>query len=215
MASPVAATRTVVVADDHPLFRAALVRLVGDDASLTLTAVAIDGGEALKAILEHQPDVAVLDMRMPVLSGSEVSARIAQSDCTTRMLLLSEYHDGETVTEALEAGAAGYLSKSATAAEITQAILRVAEGEAVLDATLGGQVAEAIRTRGGARPRLSPRERDVLRHIAAGHGSREIAMEMHLAVPTVKTHLAHLYQKLGVNDRASAVAEAMRQGLLD
>jgi two-component system nitrate/nitrite response regulator NarL len=215
MASPAATTTTVVVADDHPLFRAALIRLVRDEAALTLTAVAIDGGEALKAILEHQPDVAVVDTRMPVLSGSEVSARVAQSDCATRVLLLSEYHDGETVTEALEAGAAGYLAKSATAAEITQAILRVAEGEAVLDATLGDEVAGAIRARGGARPRLSPRERDVLRHIAAGHGSREIAMDMHLAVPTVKTHLAHLYQKLGVNDRASAVAEAMRQGLLD
>jgi two-component system, NarL family, nitrate/nitrite response regulator NarL len=215
MASSVVATRTVVVADDHPLFRAALIRLVGEETSLTLTAVAIDGGEALKAVLEHEPDVAVLDMRMPVLSGSEVSGRIAQSDCATRVLLLSEYHDGKTVTEALEAGAAGYLSKSATAAQITQAILRVAEGEAVLDSTLGDEVAGAIRARGGARPRLSPRERDVLRHIAAGHGSREIAMDMHLAVPTVKTHLAHLYQKLGVNDRASAVAEAMRQGLLD
>jgi two-component system, NarL family, nitrate/nitrite response regulator NarL len=215
VASPLAETRTVVVADDHPLFRAALIGLVGDEATLTLTAVAIDGGEALAAVLEHQPDVAVLDMRMPVLSGSEVSARIAQSDCATRVLLLSEYHDGETITEALEAGAAGYLSKSATAAEITQAVRRVADGEAVLDAKLGDEVAGAIRARGGARPRLSPRERDVLRHIAAGHGSREIAMDMNLAVPTVKTHLAHLYQKLGVNDRASAVAEAMRQGLLD
>ena len=215
MASPVAATRTVVVADDHPLFRGAIVALVGQEASLTLTAVAIDGGEALEAILEHQPDVAILDMRMPVLSGSEVSARIAQSDCPTRVLLLSEYHDGETVTEALEAGAAGYLSKAATAAEIIQAILRVAQGEAVLDAKLGDEVAAAIRARGGARAHLSPRERDVLRHIASGHGSREIALDMHLAVPTVKTHLAHLYQKLGVNDRASAVAEAMRQGLLD
>jgi two-component system, NarL family, nitrate/nitrite response regulator NarL len=215
MASSIAATRTVVVADDHPLFRAALIRLVGDEASLTLTAVAIDGGEALKAILEHQPDVAVLDMRMPVLSGSEVSARLVQSDCATRVLLLSEYHDGEIVTEALEAGAAGYLSKSATAAQIIQAIVRVAEGESVLDSTLGDRVAEAIRARGGARPHLSPRERDVLRHIADGHGSREIAMDMHLAVPTIKTHLAHLYQKLGVNDRASAVAEAMRQGLLE
>jgi two-component system nitrate/nitrite response regulator NarL len=208
-------TRTVVVADDHPLFRAALIRLVGDEATLTLAAVANDGGEALAAVLEHQPDVAVLDMRMPVLSGSEVSARIAQSDCATRVLLLSEYHDGETITEALEAGAAGYLSKSATAAEITQAVRRVAEGEAVLDAKLGDEVAGAIRARGGVRTRLSPREQDVLRHIAAGHGSREIAMDMSLAVPTVKTHLAHLYQKLGVNDRASAVAEAMRQGLLD
>jgi two-component system nitrate/nitrite response regulator NarL len=215
MASPLAPTRTVVVADDHPLFRAALTGLVGEEASLVLMAVAVDGGEALKAILEHQPDVAVLDMRMPVLSGSEVSARLAHSECATRVLLLSEYHDGEIVTEAFEAGAAGYLSKSATAAEITQAIRRVAQGQAVLDATLGDEVVGAIRARGGARPRLSPREQDVLRHIAAGHGSREIAMEMNLAVPTVKTHLAHLYQKLGVNDRASAVAEAMRQGLVD
>ena len=217
MASPVAsAAIRVVIADDHPLYRAALADLVGHDPKLEVVHAAEDGRNALDAVFEHDPDVVVLDMKMPELTGTEVASQIRERGSDARILFLSEYHTGELVTEAFEAGAAGYLAKSSGPAEIRSAIGRVAAGEVVLDAKLSDEVASAIRSRSvSAAPRLSPRELAVLHEIAAGHGAREIALGMNLAVPTVKTHLSHLYQKLGVKDRGAAVAEAMRRGLLD
>lgn len=215
MASALATTIRVVIADDHPLYRAALADLVGHDPNLEVVHVAEDGRKALEAVLEHDPDVVVLDMKMPDLTGTEVATQIRERGSEARILFLSEYHTGELVTEAFEVGGAGYLAKSSGPAEIRSAIGRVAAGEVVLDAKLSDEVASAIRSRSATAPRLSPRELAVLREIAAGRGAREIALEMHLAVPTVKTHLSHLYQKLGVKDRGAAVAEAMRRGLLD
>ena len=205
----------VVVADDHPLYRAALEDAISACASLRLLAVASDGSEALAAIREHRPDVAVLDMRMPKLDGQAVVRRLRALELDTRVLFISEYHDGELVLDSFGVGAAGYLAKSATAEEICAAVRQVAAGECVLPANVGNGLVSAIRERTYSNVRLSEREQTVLQLIAEGNTARLIARRLHLAVPTVKTHTKNLYAKLGVSDRGSAVAEAMRRGLVE
>ncbi|HXM86454.1 MAG TPA: response regulator transcription factor, partial [Solirubrobacteraceae bacterium] len=167
------------------------------------------------AIREHRPEVAVLDMRMPQLDGQAVVRRLRALELDTRVLFISEYHDGELVLDSLGNGAAGYLAKSATAEEISDAVRQVAAGECVLPASIGNGLVSAIRERTYSSVQLSERERTVLQLIAEGNTARLIALRLHLAVPTVKTHTKNLYAKLGVSDRGSAVAEAMRRGLVE
>jgi two-component system nitrate/nitrite response regulator NarL len=216
MSTPPATTGviSVVVADDHPLFRAALAEIIGSNPRLQVVATASDGQEALDQIRLHSPDVAVLDMRMPRLDGREVMRRLRQSELQTRVLFVSEYHGGEVVLQALTAGAAGYLSKSATGAEICSSIEKIAGGDAVLPSDIGTDLASTLRERGHSGTHLTARELEVLGLIAEGESANVIARRLDLAVPTVKTHLQNLYAKLGVNDRGAAVAEAMRRGLL-
>jgi two-component system nitrate/nitrite response regulator NarL len=207
-------TITVVIADDHPLFRAALAETISGAERLTLLAAASDGEEALDLIRTHRPDVAVLDMRMPRLDGREVVRRVRQNELATRVLFVSEYHGGELVLQALTAGGAGYLSKAASGDEICSAIARVAAGDAVLPSDIGTDLASTLREHGDTGTRLTARELGVLELIAEGESANMIAERLHLAVPTVKTHIQNLYAKLGVNDRGAAVAESMRRGLL-
>jgi two-component system, NarL family, nitrate/nitrite response regulator NarL len=211
---PEGAPISVILADDHPLFRSALLETIASDDRIQVVATGADGQEALDLIREHQPRVAVLDMRMPRLDGREVVRRLRQADLPTRVLFVSEYHGGELVLQALTAGGAGYLSKSASADEICTAIVRVAHGEAVLPSDIGTDLATTLRERGDTGARLTARELGVLELIAEGESANVIAERLHLAVPTVKTHIQNLYAKLGVNDRGAAVAEAMRRGLL-
>ena len=140
--------------------------------------------------------------------------RVRQAELDTRVLFVSEYHGGELVLQALTAGGAGYLSKSASAEEIRSSIVRIARGDAVLPSDVGTNLASALRERGDTGTHLTARELGVLELIAEGESASVIAHRLHLAVPTVKTHIQNLYAKLGVNDRGSAVAESMRRGLL-
>jgi two-component system nitrate/nitrite response regulator NarL len=205
---------SVVIADDHPLFLDALRRTVESFGELRLLAAAADGQEALDLIRHHRPDVAVLDMRMPKLDGREVMRRLRDEEPATRVLFISEYHGGELVLQALTAGAAGYLPKSSSPAEICGAIIRISHGESVLPAEIGTELAGTLRDRGSAAAHLTEREVGVLELIAEGESANMIADRLHLAVPTVKSHIQNLYAKLGVNDRGAAVAEAMRRGLI-
>jgi two-component system nitrate/nitrite response regulator NarL len=206
---------TVLVADDHPLYRAALGEAVRASPRLELVGLASDGDEALTAIRRHEPDVVLLDMRMPELDGHAVARRLHEQQSSTRVLFISEYHDGDLVLDALSAGGSGYLTKAATAEEICLAIGRVAGGECVLPPEVGHGLASAVRDHRHAVVRLSEREQTVLELIAEGNTARLIADQLHLATPTVKTHIKNLYTKLGVSDRGSAVAEAMRRGLVE
>jgi two-component system, NarL family, nitrate/nitrite response regulator NarL len=206
---------SVVVADDHPLYRAALEDAIRSGPGLQLVAVASHGGEALEAICAHRPDVALLDMRMPELDGQSVVRRLRELELDTSVLFISEYHDGALVLDSLGAGAAGYLAKSATAEQICDAVHQVAAGECVLPSDVGTGLASAIRERVPTTVNLSEREQTVLQLIAEGNTARQIAHRLHLAVPTVKTHIKNVYAKLGVSDRGAAVAEAMRRGLVD
>jgi two-component system nitrate/nitrite response regulator NarL len=205
---------SVLIADDHPLFLAALAETLGGAERLRVVATATDGQEALELIRSHRPDVALLDMRMPRLDGREVVRRVRQAELPTRVLFVSEYHGGELVLQALTAGGSGYLSKTASAEQIRAAVVKVAEGEAVLPSDIGTDLASTLRDRGDTGTRLTARELGVLELIAEGESANVIAQRLHLAVPTVKTHIQNLYAKLGVNDRGAAVAESMRRGLL-
>ena len=206
----------VLVADDHPLFREALADTIDQRPEFELVAKVASGREALAEIQGTPPDVAVLDMKMPELDGMDVVDAVTRDELPTRVLLLSAFLDSSLGYRALGAGAAGYLSKDSTGERICEAILAVAHGETVLDPEIQAGVAREIRMRAeDERPALTAREREILRLTADGCSAPQIAEQLYLSPTTVRTHLQHLYEKLGVSDRAAAVAEAMRQRLLE
>jgi two-component system nitrate/nitrite response regulator NarL len=207
----------VLIADDHPLFREAIARVVAGSDELELAGEAADGLDALTKIRELRPDVAVIDVRMPELDGSDVLATVRDERLPTNVVFLSAFLDSKTVYDAVASGARAYLSKEADGDEIVAAIAAAARGETILAPEVQTGLAEQIRIReeSEARPRLSEREREVLRLIAQGLSAPEIGERIHLSTATVKTHLQHLYEKLGVSERAAAVAEGMRRGLVE
>jgi two-component system nitrate/nitrite response regulator NarL len=206
----------VVVADDHPFFRDGVSRGLAQSGRVEVVAEAEDGQAALEAIRELRPDVALVDQQMPGVDGIGVVHAVVREQLPTRVLLLSAHHDGALVFAALQEGAAGYLAKDARRAEIVEAVLTVARGEVVVPAELAAGLAGEIRLRAGAgAPALSERERQVLEAFAQGRSIPQVAEELLIGVSTVKTHTQRLYEKLGVSDRAAAVAEAMRRGLLE
>ncbi len=208
---------TVLIADDHPLFRDGIARAIRARPDLELVAEAEDGRTALERIRELVPAVAVLDLRLPGLDGLEVLNAVRRDGLATRVLTLSAAEDGALVFEAMSGGAAGYLSKRADRTAVCDAVAAVARGETVLEPGLQGGLLEEVRARGvaGTRPVLTPRETEILRLIADGLSAPDIARRLFLSTATVKTHIGHLYEKLGVSDRAACVAEAMRRGLLE
>lgn len=206
----------VVVGDDHPMFREGVVRALVSSGEIDVVAEAEDGTEALGLIREHRPQVAVLDYRMPGMDGGEVAAAVNRDELPTRVLLVSAHDESAIVYKALQQGAAGFLSKESTRSELVSAVVRCSKGKDVLDPELAAGLASEIRRRNEPDvPALSPREREVLKLIAAGRSIPAMAKELFLAPSTVKTHVQRLYEKLGVSDRAAAVAEAMRRKLLD
>ena len=208
---------SVVVADDHPLFREGIERAVKERPELELVGSARDGREALELVRGAEPQVAVIDLRLPGLDGLQILNAVTRDGLRTRVLMLSASGDAELVYRAVQGGAAGYFRKEADRHTILDAISAVARGATVIDPILHAGVFDQIRLRGGGdeRPILTAREREVLTLMADGMSGPQIAGRLIVALPTVKTHQARLYEKLGVSDRAAAVAEAMRRGLLE
>lgn len=206
----------VVIADDHPLFREAVASTVRERPEFELVAETADGRAALDAIRELRPDVAVLDVKMPDLDGLQVLNAVRREDLPTRVVLLTAFLEGSIAFDAMAAGASAFLSKEADRTRLGDAIAAASRGETVLGPEIQGGLAAEIRLRGATdRPPLSEREQEVLRHVAAGRSAPQIAELLVLSPATVKSHLQSLYEKLGVSDRAAAVAEAMRRGLLE
>jgi two-component system nitrate/nitrite response regulator NarL len=206
----------VYIADDHPMFLEAVVEAIQERPELEVVGSAGNGHDAAAGVLELEPDVAVLDMRLRGLSGQEVLELAVERRSTTRFLFLSAHVESDVVFEALARGAAGYLSKEVDRDAICSAVVAVAEGETVLSLDVQRNLAGAIRQRNaGERPVLTPRERAVLSLAAEGLSTREIAVRLSVASATVKTHLQSIYTKLDVPDRTSAVASAMRRGMLE
>lgn len=208
---------SVLVADDHPLYREGIVRAVRDRPDLELVGEAADGREALELIKELAPDVAVLDIRMPELEGTQVLSAVRRDGVPTEVLFLSAFMESELAYKTVAEGAKGYLSKESSRQEICEAIVTVARGGTALAPEVQAGLAQEIqvRERSEGRPNLTSRESEVLGMIAEGLSAPDIAKRIHLSPTTVKTHLHTLYEKLGVSDRAAAVAEAMRRGLLE
>lgn len=207
---------SVVVGDDHPVYRQGVVRALKDSGTIEVLAEAADGRATLAAIREHTPDVAVVDYTMPGLTGLEIVHAVERDGLPTRVIVLSAIDDASVVYQALAAGASGYLTKEADREEIAVAIRQCARGQKYVPAALAGGLAGEVhqRARGDA-SLLSPRELEVVRMIAEGLSVPQMAQRIHLAPTTVRTHVQNLYEKLGVSDRGAAVAEAMRRRLLE
>jgi two-component system nitrate/nitrite response regulator NarL len=206
----------VLVADNHPLYRQALSATLRQSGRFEVTGECIDGETALAALRTGRPDVAVLDLKMPGRDGLGVLEAARAEGIPTRVLILSGYLGSDVVYATLEAGAAGYLSKDTAAGAICDAVAAVARGETVLAPELHAALATEIRGRAANdRPVLTPREQEIMRLTAEGHSAREVAGRLYVSPGTVKTHLQNVYEKLGVSERAAAVAEAMRRGLLE
>jgi two-component system nitrate/nitrite response regulator NarL len=211
-----AALVTVVVVDDHPFFRDGVARGLTQSGRIRVLAEAEDGRQALEVIAREQPEVALVDYQMPDMDGIAVVRALKRDDSPTRVLLLSALTDSAIVFQALEEGASGYLAKDSSRAEIVDAVIRVARGDTVVPPSLTVGLVEQIRLR--SQPDalvLSERERQIVQGFARGLSIPQLAGELFIGTSTVKTYAQRLYEKLGVSDRAAAVAEAMRRGLLE
>ena len=207
----------VLIADDHPVYREGVARALREHPDLELVAECGDAATALTLIEEHRPDVALLDLRMPGRGGMHVLERLRVDPDAPRAVILSAYHDPETVHEALLHGAATYLSKSSSRAAICAAVARVARGEVVLNEVVTSALTaelQDVQEHATLFVPLTSREQEVLELCADGLRAPAIARELHLGTSTVKSHLASLYRKLGARDRAAAVAIGYRQGLV-
>jgi len=198
---------TVLVADDHPVVRAGLEGMLATQPDFELVASVADGAQALARIRERAPDVALLDLRMPEIDGLALIEELGGT--TTRLLVLTTYENDADISSCLAAGAAGYLLKDTPRNELFDAIRRAARGERVLSP----RIAERMRRRNA--DALSARELEVLSAAARGEPNRAIAKRLFISEATVKTHLLHIYNKLGVSQRTAAVTEALRRGLID
>uniref|UniRef100_A0A942T244 Response regulator transcription factor n=1 Tax=Neobacillus citreus TaxID=2833578 RepID=A0A942T244_9BACI len=204
----------VVVADDHPIVRAGIVALLQDADDVEVVGQASDGRSAVTTVLRERPDVVLMDLRMPQLDGDRATAEILRSAPDVRVLILTTYESDDQILAAIEAGATGYLLKAAPESEILAGVRATARGETALAPSAAAALVR--RTTGGNRgvPSLSPRELDVLRLVAQGNSNPAIGRALFLSETTVKTHLGHVFDKLGVNDRTRAVTRAMELGLL-
>ncbi|MDQ3865926.1 MAG: response regulator transcription factor [Actinomycetota bacterium] len=206
----------VLVADDHPLYREGVVRALSASGQVEIVGEAEDGRSALAKIQEQLPDVALLDYKLPELDGVAVTNAVVRERLPVRVLLVSAFTDSGVVYKALETGAAGFVSKEARREQIVDAVLACARGENVVPPDVAAGLVSEIRLRKqNDMPALTQREQEILHLIAAGKSLPEVAKELYLGLTTVKTHVQHLYDKLGVSDRAAAVATAMRRGLLE
>jgi two-component system, NarL family, nitrate/nitrite response regulator NarL len=197
---------TVYVADDHPVYREGVSLALRRRPEFEVVGEAEDGRTALEDIRRIRPDVAVLDVMMPRLEGGVILNAVVRDGLPTRVVLLSATVHDEDAEAALLSGASAYLSKEATRDAICDAVAAAARGLGTPHVRRNGAV---------PRPLLSPRELEVLRLTAGGQSAPSIGRELHLSPETVKTHLKNVYDKLGVSDRAAAVAEGMRRGLLE
>jgi len=214
----------VVIADDQKIVRDGLATLLGLLDGITVVGTAIDGDDAVRQVAATEPDIVLMDLRMPNCSGVEATEKLAAAGARARVVVLTTYSDDDWVFAALRAGARGFLTKDASAEEIQQAILTVASGEAQLDPTVQRRLLEALssgRRAGAGEPpasvvipdNLTPREVDVLRLVAAGFSNAEIADALYVSDATVKTHINHLLAKSAMRDRAQLVGYAFRNGL--
>jgi two-component system response regulator DegU len=208
----------VILADDHPLVRQGLRSMLDTSEEIEVVAEA-DDGEALVALTEeHHPDVVVADIRMPGMDGLEAVRTIRKRHPDVKALMLTVHDEEGYVTEAVGAGATGYLLKTVSGPELIKCVLAVAEGKAMLHPAVTRKLIDefAAMSRSGGRPQhLSKREQEVLQLLAYGRSNKEIARELGIGTQTVKTHISHIFGKLGAADRTGAVALALRKGLVE
>ncbi|MFG2478500.1 response regulator [Streptomyces fagopyri] len=205
---------TLLIVDDHPVVRDGLRGMFESAPGFTVLGEAADGVAALALARTLDPDVVLMDLRMPGGDGVAAIAELTRRDARARVLVLTTYDTDSDTLPAIEAGATGYLLKDAPRDELFAAVRAAAEGRTVLSPAVASRLVSAVRTPTTTRDSLSAREREVLALVAKGTSNREIARALFISEATVKTHLTHLYAKLGVNDRAAAVAVGYDRGIL-
>ena len=203
----------ILIVDDHPVVRDGLRGMLSGQPDFTVVGEASNGQDAVQMVTEHQPDVALMDLRMPQLDGVGAIQQIkALPGARTNVLVLTTYESDADILRAIEAGATGYLLKDAPREELYQAVRFAAEGKSYLSPSVATRLTGSLRRPANAS--LSPREIDVLRLVARGASNKEIARQLHLSEATVKSHLLHIFTKLEVNDRTQAVTVAIQRGIV-
>ena len=204
----------VIVADDHPIVRGGIALLLRAAGDIEVVGQAGNGEEAVALAAALDPDLVLMDLRMPVLDGVAATALIVAANDRTRVLVLTTYESDDQILAAIAAGASGYLLKAAPQAEIIEGVRSVARGQTVLAPSIAAMLVQRVRTDAAPAPRLSARELDVLRLVSAGESNPQIGRSLFISEATVKTHLLHAFEKLAVSDRTRAVTRAMELGLL-
>ena len=202
----------VMIVDDHPVVRNGLGGMFDGDAEFEVVGEAGDGSEAVRRARALAPDVILMDLRMPEMDGVSAIAALAAAGIAARVLVLTTYDTDGDVLSAIEAGATGYLLKDAPPAELFRAVRAAARGETALSPAVATRMVGQMRA--PVQEPISQRELEVLELVAQGASNRDAAARLFISEATIKTHLIHIYSKLGVNDRAAAVAEAFNRGLL-
>jgi DNA-binding NarL/FixJ family response regulator len=206
-------TVTIVVVDDHPVVRDGVRSMLAGVTGFEVVGEAASGPEAVERVLATDPDVVVMDLRMPGGGGVDAVRELRARGARASVLVLTTYDTDSDTVAAIEAGATGYLLKDTPAETLFDAVRATAAGETVLSPAVASRLASHVR-RPAASGVLSAREREVLALVARGRSNRVIAEELFVSEATVKTHLVHVYEKLGVSDRAAAVATAYERGIL-
>lgn len=208
----------VLIVDDHPVVREGLAGMIAghaataDDRRIEVVGEAGDGREAIDLFRRLQPDIVLMDLRMPGMDGVQAIEQIREESPQARILVLTTYDSDADILRAVEAGATGYLMKDSPRRELFRAIEKVAKGESVLAPTVANRLMERMRAPG--EETLSKREIEVLQLVARGNSNRDIGKALHISTATVKTHLVRIFDKLGVDDRTAAVTVALERGIM-
>ena len=205
-------TVRVVIADDHPVVRAGLRGMLEPESDIEVVGEATNGREAVSLVGRLEPEVVLMDLQMPELDGVAATKQIRDRHPETNVLVLTTFDTDADITRAISAGATGYLLKDAPRQDLFQAIRAAAQGESVLTPAVASRLMSKMR--GPAVQSLSEREIEVLIQVADGNSNKDIAGKLYISEATVKTHLVHIFGKLGVDDRTAAVTVALEQGII-
>jgi two-component system NarL family response regulator len=200
---------TILVADNHPVVREGLVSLINRRSDMRVIGEAGDGREAVKAFFAQRPDIVLLDLRMPIMDGIDAVTAICARDPEARVAIISSYQSEEDVYLALRAGAQGYILKDAPVEQLIECIHAVADGKTWIPPEVGATLAKRI-----ADPELTRRENEVLHAVAAGKSNKEIGSQCDISEATVKVHMTHILEKLGVTGRTEAIRAAVKRGIV-
>jgi DNA-binding NarL/FixJ family response regulator len=218
--STAAATRVarVLIADDQTLFRSGLARLLEEDPRVEIVGQAVDGADVVKRAASLKPDVVLMDVKMPNVDGIEATRRIVAEHPEIKVLVLTTFDADSYVLQALRAGASGYVLKDSQPSAIISSILSVMSGERVMASAVANRVLDMLT--GATTPKefydgLTAREIEIIKLLAIGQANKQIAYRLHISEKTVRNHVSHMYEKLGIYDRSQAVLYAVRKGLVE